>query len=60
MDTPESALAMARSIRTPEDHLLAHMVQPLRGDRYPGNTPQASEPYVYSDLVVQGNLFDES
>lgn len=58
MATPASALEMARSIRTPEDHLQAHMVQPLRGDRSPGNTPEASEPHVYSDLVVQGNLFD--
>lgn len=57
-DKPDSALSMAREIRTPEDHLSAHMVQPLRGERSPGNTEQASAPHVYADLVVQGNLFD--
>lgn len=58
MDSPSSALEMARSIRTPDEYLLAHMVQPLRGERSPGNTEEASRPHVYSDLVVQGNLFD--
>jgi putative SOS response-associated peptidase YedK len=57
-DSPLQALEMARSIQTSEDYLQAHMVQPLRGAHSPGNSETASKPHIYTDLIVQGNLFD--
>jgi putative SOS response-associated peptidase YedK len=55
---PDKAYEIALQIKTSEDYLSAHMVQPLKGPQSPGNVSTASEPFTYKDLLIQGNLFD--
>ncbi len=57
--SPAEAMAAGKGIHTPEDYLSAHMVKPLRGQQSPGNVEEASAPFVYKDLLIQGDLFGD-